>query len=240
MQASLDLTYLPQTNIQVGCNRIEHWVHLRCAGNRLAQYTDTWTCHLHTKSRLTTHTAITPSQPPRSWPKPHPHRLHNTPASQADVQHSPCSHRIGKSQTQSCHIPTPHLPPARAKHIHISHTPLTPRTTLISSTSYALDTNLNHVHHPYTHILHSPQPHLLRPRTSIAITLALAHSLSILPPTQIKARASQSPQPPHPLHRVPRQPHRQTKYNHMTTHTPYKHKDTAVKVRYISLCCRST
>ena len=33
--------------ISIRCNRIEHWVHLRCAGIRQAQYTDTWTCHLH-------------------------------------------------------------------------------------------------------------------------------------------------------------------------------------------------
>ena len=32
--------------ISIRCNRIEHWVHLRCAGIRHAQYTDTWTCHL--------------------------------------------------------------------------------------------------------------------------------------------------------------------------------------------------
>ena len=31
--------------ISIRCNRIEHWVHLRCAGIRLAQYTDSWTCH---------------------------------------------------------------------------------------------------------------------------------------------------------------------------------------------------
>ena len=37
----------------IRCNRIEHWVHLRCAGIRQAQYTDTWTCHLHRKTRLT-------------------------------------------------------------------------------------------------------------------------------------------------------------------------------------------
>ena len=33
--------------ISIMCNRIEHWVHLRCAGIRQAQYTDAWTCHLH-------------------------------------------------------------------------------------------------------------------------------------------------------------------------------------------------
>ena len=52
--------------ISIRCNRIEHWVHLRCAGIRLAQYTDTWTCHLHRESRLTTHTDITPPHPPQT------------------------------------------------------------------------------------------------------------------------------------------------------------------------------
>ena len=33
--------------ISIRCNRIEHWVHLRYAGIRQAQYTDTWPCHLH-------------------------------------------------------------------------------------------------------------------------------------------------------------------------------------------------
>ena len=46
--------------ISIRCNRIEHWVHLRCVGIRQAQYTDTWTCHLHRESRLTPHTDITP------------------------------------------------------------------------------------------------------------------------------------------------------------------------------------
>ena len=45
--------------ISIRCNRIEHWTHLRCASIRLAQYTDTWTCHQHRESRLTTHTDIT-------------------------------------------------------------------------------------------------------------------------------------------------------------------------------------
>ena len=33
--------------ISIRCNRIEYWVHLRCAGIRQTQYTGTWTCHLH-------------------------------------------------------------------------------------------------------------------------------------------------------------------------------------------------
>ena len=39
--------------ISIRSNRIEHWVHLRCACIRLAQYTDTWTYHLHKESELT-------------------------------------------------------------------------------------------------------------------------------------------------------------------------------------------
>ena len=33
--------------ISIRCNSIEHGGHLRCACIRQAQYTDTWTCHLH-------------------------------------------------------------------------------------------------------------------------------------------------------------------------------------------------
>ena len=46
--------------ISTRCNGIEHWLHLRCAGFRQAQYTDTWTCHLHRESRLAPHADITP------------------------------------------------------------------------------------------------------------------------------------------------------------------------------------
>ena len=63
--------------ISIRCNRIEHWVHLRCAGIRQAQYTDTWTCYLHRGSRLAPYTDITPPHPSRPWfkplPTPHPH-----------------------------------------------------------------------------------------------------------------------------------------------------------------------
>ena len=56
--------------ISIRCNRIEHWVHLRCAGFRQAQYTDTWTCHLHSESRLTPHTDIIPPHRSRPLSKP--------------------------------------------------------------------------------------------------------------------------------------------------------------------------
>ena len=59
--------------ISIRCNRIEHWVHLRCAGIRQTQYTATWTCHLHRESRLTPHTDITPPHRSRPLFKPHTH-----------------------------------------------------------------------------------------------------------------------------------------------------------------------
>ena len=59
--------------ISIRCNRIEHWMHLRCTSIRQAQYTDTWTCHLHRESRLAPHTDITPPHPSRPWSKPPTH-----------------------------------------------------------------------------------------------------------------------------------------------------------------------
>ena len=61
---------MKQTSIR--CNRIEHSVHLRCAGIRLAQYIDTWTCHQHKESRLTIHTDLTPHHPTLPDPSPRP------------------------------------------------------------------------------------------------------------------------------------------------------------------------
>ena len=42
--------------------------------------------------------------------------------------------------------------------------------------------------------------------------------------TQTTVHASQSPQQPHPQHRVPRQPHRQTKDYYRTTNTTLAHR----------------
>ena len=112
---------------------IEHWVNLRCAGIRQAQYTYTWACHIYRESRLAPHTDITPPHPSRPWSKPLPTPTYNTHTTatktQTYVQH--CSHRIGKVQTQFSHPLTPSTPlPPRAKHIHISHTPPTPHIPL--------------------------------------------------------------------------------------------------------------
>ena len=73
--------------ISIRCNRIEHWVHLRCAGIHQAQYTDTWTCHLHRESRLTQtsppHRSRPLSKPPTHSPPTPPQPIHrhmsNTP-----------------------------------------------------------------------------------------------------------------------------------------------------------------
>ena len=114
-------------HISIRCNMIEHWVHLRCAGIRQAQYTDTWTCHLHKESRLTTHTDITQPHPSRPWSKTPTHYPPTPPApphpKQTNVQHFPCSHRIGKAQTQSSHPLTPfstHPAPSQT-HTHLTH-----------------------------------------------------------------------------------------------------------------------
>ena len=85
-------------------------------------------------------------------------------------------------------------------------------TTLPSQT---LDQHLNYVYHPYTHT--SPVPH-----TSISITLGLLHSISIHT-CNTNNSASQSQQLPHP-NRVPRQPHRLTNDDHMTTDTTQAHR----------------
>ena len=62
--------------ISIRCNRVEHWVHLRCAGIHLAQYTDTWTFHLHKESGLTIHTDINPPHPSRPLSR---HPTHSPP-----------------------------------------------------------------------------------------------------------------------------------------------------------------
>ena len=116
--------------ISIRCNRIEHWVHLRCAGIRQAQYTDTWTCHLHRESRLTPHTDITPphrsrplSKPPTPYPLP-TYTTHTTATkTQTHVQHSPCPQRIDKAQTQFSHSLTPlstHTAPSQT-HTYVTH-----------------------------------------------------------------------------------------------------------------------
>ena len=75
--------------ISIRCNRIEHWVHLRCAGIREAQYTDTWTCHLHRESRHNT-TPPLPTLVQAPYPLP-TYTTHTTAnKTQTHVQHSPC------------------------------------------------------------------------------------------------------------------------------------------------------
>ena len=90
-----------------------------------------------------------------------------------------------------------------------------------------------------SHALYSPEPHIIHPHTSIAVTLAPAHQHCRHPRThtpalpspshshtltiythsiQTTVHPSQSQQPQHP-HRVPRQPHRHTKDDQNTTDT---------------------
>ena len=131
--------------ISIRCNRIEHWVHLRCAVIRQAQYTDTWTCHLHRESRLTPHTHITLPHRSLPWSRP-PIHSPPTPPIPPQPKHRHMSNTplvptgLVNPKANSIVHSTPSPPTApRAKHIHMSHTPPTPLTTLISSMSPILD-----------------------------------------------------------------------------------------------------
>ena len=123
----------------------------------------------------------------------------------------------GKDQTQPAHpitLLSTHAAPSQT-HTHLtllhqllsSHTPLSYIARQLRYTQC-----LNHVYQP--HVLHSPQPHLIYPHTSIAVTLALSQ-LTHMQHKQLHALQSHQPHP----HRVPRQPHRHTKDDHMTTNT---------------------
>ena len=107
------------------CNRIDHLMHLSCAGIRQAQYTDSWTCHLHRESRLTTHTDIAPPHPSRPWSRPPTHSPPTPPTPpQPTHTHFHSYHRIGKSQTQSSHPHTSlttHAAPSQTR-THLTHT----------------------------------------------------------------------------------------------------------------------
>ena len=202
--------------ISIRCDRIEHWVHLRCAGIRQAQYTDTWTCHLHRESRLTTHTDITPPHLSRSWSKPPTHSPPTPlqPIHRHTSNTSPVLTGLVKPKPNPLiHSPPSPCTPPRAKHIHISHTPptpLTPRTTLIHNTAAALDTIPEPLVSPTCPAL-TTTTHHLSPTPALSST-SHHHTLSAYThATQTTVHASLSQQPPHP-HRVQCQPHIQTKY----------------------------
>ena len=164
--------------ISIRCNRIEHWVHLRCAGIRQAQYTDTWTCHLHRESRLTPHTDITPPHRSRHLSKPptplSTYTTHTTATkTQTHVQHSPCPQRIGKAQTQFSHPLTPlstHTAPSQT-HTHVTHSTNTSHKHVTCTRQNTWTTCTTHTRSHCNHT--SPRPH-----TSTAVTLPPSHSHS--------------------------------------------------------------
>ena len=145
---------------------------------------------------------------------------------QTHVQHSPCPHRIGIAQTKFSHPLTPSPPTQpRAKYIHMSHTPPTPLTTLISGTSPVLDKppepRVPHIH-PLTTTTPPPDPTPALPSPSHTHTLT-THTHA----TQTTVHASQSPQLSHSQHIVPRQPHKQTNDHHRTTNTTQTHRPSS-------------
>ena len=140
--------------ISIRCNRIEHWVHLRCAGIRQAQYTDTWTCHLHRESRLTTSHRhnITPPLPDPGpsppLPTPHLHHPHhhnqNTDTCPTLHQHltstSPVLDKTPESPVPRTHrnhtSPVPHTSTAcHPRTSHSTHTCNTNNSTFITVTA---------------------------------------------------------------------------------------------------------
>ena len=93
---------------------------------------------------------------------------------QTHVQHSPCSYRIGKVETQSSHPLTPPLHPTRPEpntytshilhQLLTSHAPHSSITRQLRSTPY-----LNHVYHPHVpyspHLIHPPHQHCCQHHT---------------------------------------------------------------------------
>ena len=168
------------------------------------------------------HNTTPPLQTLVQTPYPLPTYTTNTTATktQTHVQHSPCSHRIGKVQTQSSHPLSTHAAPSQT-HTYLTTppTPHIPRTTLIHNTSAALDTIPEPRVLPTCPALTTPHP---SPTPALPSTSHHHPLPSDTHATQTTVHASQSQQPPHP-HRVPRQSHRQTKDDYMTTDTPQGH-----------------
>ena len=114
--------------ISIRCNRIQHWVH------RLAQYTDTWTCHLHKGSRLTSHTDITPPHPSRLCSKP-PTHFPPTPPQHKHKSNTPPIHTGLVKPKPSSLIHSPHL-------LHCPNQPHTHFTHSTNSSSHAPHSSL--------------------------------------------------------------------------------------------------
>ena len=105
------------------------------------------------------------------------------------------------------------------------HIPPTHLTTLISSTSPALAQHLNHLY-ALTAATPPPDPTPALPSPLHPNSLA-ANTYAI----QTTEHASQSPQQPHTQHRVPLQPHKQTKDYHMTTNTTQANRPSSKSER---------
>ena len=124
--------------------------------------------------------------------------------------------------------PTPPTPP-RAKHIRMSHTPPTPLTTHFFSTSRALD-NTHELRATPIYPLTTTTPPLVP--TPALPSPSYPNSLAVYThATQTTVHTSQSPQQPHPQHRVPRQPHIETKDYHRTTTTTPAHRPSIKSTR---------
>ena len=176
--------------------------------------TDTWTCHQHGESRLTTHRHNT--TPPSLDQAAHLLSPNATTATkrQTHIPLSPCYPELVKPNPVT-HSPQ-HLPPRPEPNTHTPHTPL------ISSMLPALDKTPEPCVPPmYAFIATTPPPDPTPALSSPSHPNSLA---AYTYATKTTIHTSQSPQQPHPQHRVPRQSHRQTKHYHRTTDTTQAHR----------------
>ena len=189
----------------------------------LYRYLDLAYTQIYTYTQLNSHTHNT--TPPFYTVVQAPYLLPS--ATQTHIQHSRYSHRIGEAQTQASYPLTPSPPTShRTKHIHNSHTPptlLIPHTTLIHSTSAALNT--------------IPEPRVPPTRSCPALNITIPslfphqhcrhpHTLSQHTHMRYKQQYAHHSHRTHRTHIGYRDnlTDRQTKDDHMTTHATQAHR----------------
>ena len=147
---------------------------------------------------------------------PHPPALHSGTSNRPPSQSSTLSHDTPASQTSTpCHDTSPLLLAYQSHHIPVNHCSATPsRSLLEDNDSSGKIHSLIATTPPHPPHQHCPQA---RTRTLSAYTHAIQTTVHI----------SQSPH----QHRVPRQLHKQTKDDHMTTKSTQAHRPSSKSER---------
>ena len=127
--------------------------------------------------RIQTHTDIRPPHPSRPWPQtPYPlpkYTTHTTATkTKTHVQHSPCSHRIGKAQTQFFHsLPSPPTTAPSQTHAYVIHSTYTSHNIHLK---HVICTRKNTLTTCTTHTRTHRKPHFPEHYTSIVVNLTLS------------------------------------------------------------------